>query len=195
MSFLEQQLRELQIKKHKISYFRLVLGLLSATEGSEEETEAQKQAIEELTQFINARVEAIESGKEAAKSESSEAASSQFSEEEVVILKQIVDRALNRQAPQTKAFWDQDANKGAFASDDAPPQAPKKPESPGQKAKRQDKIQFALANRHLDGKRVTVIQNGNQVGGKVVGLDAPNVIVKTDTGHTVPVDLDNLMVE
>jgi hypothetical protein len=56
-----------------------------------------------------------------------------------------------------------------------------------------EKLNFALDNRHLGGKKVTVANDKNLViNGTVVGLDAPHVLVKTDTGPTIKVPLDNV---
>lgn len=59
-----------------------------------------------------------------------------------------------------------------------------------------DKLAFALDNRHLGGKVVSVINDKNiNIKGKVVGLDAPYVMVKTDTGPTIKVPLDKVSLE
>lgn len=56
-----------------------------------------------------------------------------------------------------------------------------------------DKLSFALDNSHLGGKRVTVANDKNlTIVGKVVGLDAPFVIVETETGPTIKVPLDKV---
>lgn len=73
------------------------------------------------------------------------------------------------------------------------PAAPKKAiedtVSPG------EKLSFAMDNRHLAGKKVSVMNDKNlEIKGSVVGLDAPYVIVKTDTGPTIKVPLPNVVV-
>lgn len=56
-----------------------------------------------------------------------------------------------------------------------------------------DKMNFALDNRHLAGKKVKVANNQNiDINGEVVGLDAPYVLVKTETGPTIKVPLQNV---
>lgn len=56
-----------------------------------------------------------------------------------------------------------------------------------------DKLSFALDNRHLGGKIVSVENDKNiTIRGKVVGLDAPFVIVQTDTGPTIKVPLEKV---
>jgi hypothetical protein len=50
-----------------------------------------------------------------------------------------------------------------------------------------DPLRFLLKYKHLDGKTVAWTTKDGQVQGKVRGLLAPNIIVETDTGHTVKV--------
>ena len=59
-----------------------------------------------------------------------------------------------------------------------------------------EQLNFALDNRHLSGKTVKVYGlNNEELGtGKVVGLDAPFVIVKTETGPTAKIPLDKIVV-
>lgn len=58
-----------------------------------------------------------------------------------------------------------------------------------------DKLNFAMDNRHLAGKIVTIANDKNMtVKGKVVGLDAPYVLVATDTGPVIKVPLEKLSV-
>ncbi len=56
-----------------------------------------------------------------------------------------------------------------------------------------EKMTFALDNRHLGGKRVNVSNDRNvKIEGTVVGLDAPFIIVKTDTGPTIEVPIEQV---
>lgn len=72
----------------------------------------------------------------------------------------------------------------------APAQAQAKPKPTEGEMGPGEKLNFALDNRHLGGKKVTVANDKNlTVTGTVVGLDAPFVIVKTDTGPTIRVPL------
>lgn len=64
---------------------------------------------------------------------------------------------------------------------------PKKPED---QISPNEKLNFALDNRHLAGKKVSVINDMNiDISGEVVGLDAPFVLVKTATGPVIKVPL------
>lgn len=88
-------------------------------------------------------------------------------------------------------------------------QTPKAPEQPQIQAPAQlkpknqvedmmspnEKLNFALDNRHLAGKKVSVINDHNiDIKGTVAGLDAPFVLVKTETGPTIKVPLDKVVV-
>lgn len=210
MSPLEQQLKELQTKKHKIAYFQEAIQSLDLlgkpNEGDTERTDARLQVVQELIDVIHSKIAEIESGQNTVVS----GPIGTFTQEEVEILKTLAGRALERQ-PQYENVETNSVvmaipkkrsvspNNGAFADDDdqEEPQRPQKtqpPRLPPQK-RPQDKVSFALANRHLENKRVTVRTRDGQVGGVVTGLDSPNVWVKTDTGHTVPVPLEHLTVE
>jgi hypothetical protein len=61
-------------------------------------------------------------------------------------------------------------------------------------ANKKDVLTFALENRNLEGKRVRLNTQHGQVLGVVVGLNFPNITVKTDTDFTVNVPLENLEV-
>lgn len=73
-----------------------------------------------------------------------------------------------------------------------PPSTPAKPQATPEMSLN-EKMNFALDNRHLSGKKVKVANNQNiDINGEVVGLDAPFVLVKTDTGPTIKVPLPNV---
>jgi hypothetical protein len=183
MSLLEQQIKELQLKKAKADFFKFLQQNLETLPVGEDFKEISGEVLAEMIEFIMHKIEEIESGKLTPPKEEAETL---FTLKEANILKALAARAEGKTATTS-------TTSNTFGSDEA--RVPPKPETPGQKAKRQDMIQFALANRHLEKKRVRVITSQGEVGGVVVGMIAPNIIVKTDTGHEVPVDLDNLIVE
>lgn len=56
-----------------------------------------------------------------------------------------------------------------------------------------EKMNFALENRHLGGKDVAIEREGKDaIRGKVVGLDAPYVLVRTDAGPTIKVPIQEV---
>lgn len=193
MSLLEQQIKELQIKKNKADLFRLILENIQTMPDDPKFSEVSEEVKNEVTTFLSDSIKAIEDGTPAP-SKIPLPSNAAFTEAQMEILRTVADRAQERSVVPTTPK----ANTGAFASDDEDITQPARRQNPPPQQKKtvhHDKIRFGLANRHLDGKRVKVFTERGEVGGNVVGLDAPHIIVKTDTGHTVPVLLDNIVVE
>lgn len=73
---------------------------------------------------------------------------------------------------------------------------PSKPKNAEDSVGPNDKLSFALDNRHLAGKNVNVANDQSIIiRGKVVGLDAPYVLVQTETGPTIKVPRDKIGIE
>lgn len=181
MNLLDQQLQALQVKRAKIEVFSEIItnfGLLKEASDTAQ-TLAREEAIAEMTEILSAKIAALQSGQDQPeeKSELSAETNSIFSPQEVEILKSLCAKAVQRDQAQ--------ANKNAFLSD-SPAPAPKK---------KQDILSFALAHRHLDGKRVVVTTKDGSVGGVVRGMLMPNIIVVTDTGHTAHVLPEQIIAE
>lgn len=92
-------------------------------------------------------------------------------------------------------------NKGTFADEDSPqveeerpkppPKKPRPPTEPGH----QDKLSFAMQHRPLADKDVSVANDQKRiVKGRVVGLDAPYVLVKVENGPTIKVPPEKVSV-
>jgi hypothetical protein len=59
-----------------------------------------------------------------------------------------------------------------------------------------DKMNFAMNHRHLANQKVSVMNDQNvTIEGLVVGLDAPNVIVKTTSGPTIKVPVEKVVLQ
>ena len=79
--------------------------------------------------------------------------------------------------------------------DKAPQPTPVQSNRPAPELSPSEKMNFALTNRDLGGKKVTVLgvgTNPNQTG-EVVGLDAPHVVVRTDTGPIIKVPIEKVV--
>lgn len=182
MSLLEQQIKELQLKKKKVDLYKLFLEELVTHPKKNEFSEVSEEVLAELKAFVDSQIDKIENGttKEATKGPV------ELSDEDKALLLTIARRAKERVVP----------NHSTFASDEdiTVPKAPAKRPQQNPKARNQDMITFAQEHRHLDRKRVTVHTPQGDVGGIVVGAIAPHLIVKTDTGHEVPVSPENITV-
>lgn len=73
-----------------------------------------------------------------------------------------------------------------------PKNVPKKPQKQNKELPKQDKITFALENRRLADQKVNVRTEQGVFKGKVIGLDAPFVIVRLDSGATVQREIQDI---
>ena len=169
MSKIDDQIKSLQLKKKKVEFLTHIL--ISAKDYSHKDfAEVKDAVVETLEAFVTNAISSIEEGGEPQDTPNPMLG---FSESQVKVLQQLADRALNRK-PE-------------------PPKAPDSTQAPPQNEAPADKMAFALANRHLAGQMVSVANDKNMiVKGKVVGLDAPNVLVKTETGPTIAVPISNI---
>lgn len=178
MSKLDNQIKELQARKSKVEC--LVTVKKQVFEAVKEYKAIGTEVRELVDSFIDAQVDIIENGETP-----SLLSDNEFSKGELEVLHQLILRATPKVA---KGMIDNSLkNPESFTPIEKDNSTPVKPT-----AAVPDKIQFALANKHLDNKQVKVDVNGVQVIGVVVGLDAPHVIVKTATGQTVQVTLDKI---
>ncbi len=198
MTLLEQQLAELQAKKNRVDEFKILIAKITDSPNT---TTVSKEVIE----FIEKRITAIESGSDVLGIDTPVATLS-FTDDEVGVLKQMANKILtNKVSPpvpiQNPEIKDRTTHaSGAFGDEETeelPPKRPnpKQPTQPPKRAANQDKISFAMAHRHLAEKRCTVVTaTGNKVGGKIVGMDAPYLVVQTDTGHAINVPPEEVTV-
>jgi hypothetical protein len=162
MSKLEEQLKELSLKKKKVDYFKFLSDKLVDIKNIEFK-EVESEVKELLTQFISREINLIENGLEDTKKVSKEGDPSIppiFDAESIKILNHLVEKAKHK-----------------F---EKPIEQPK--ESTPQKLPVSDKIRFAQQNRHLEGKTLTAKTLIGEVTGRVVGLDAPNILLQVTPG-------------
>lgn len=164
---LREQERQLGLEKRKIEFLNHIL---ESAKGYDHEdfTEVKAEVVAMLGGFVTQAVHAIENnGKLIVTSEVQSPTTSQ--------------PALNTQGAETSRIQSQTPNEAA------------KPKSSEPIMSMNEKMNFALDNRHLAGKKVKVANDKNiDINGEVVGLDAPFVLVKTDTGPTIKVPLGNV---
>lgn len=173
MSKIDKLIQELQLKKKKIDYLTYIKELLTGDQHCVDFVEVQEEVLGKLTPLIDKLSESIESDVEMN-------TETLFSKETVETLKLLAEKVKQRKEappapadPMTKVDNPQPQKKPAVAH--------------------QDKLAFAIDNRHLSAKNVRVLNDRNMdVTGTVVGLDAPHVIVKTSQGPTIQVPLDKI---
>ena len=181
MSKIDDLMKQLEEKKITIEAYNLIADSLGDTLKDTKFDNIREDVSGKIAEYIIAEIEAVEqsAGLGASQPQEENATLSGFSQEDVGLLRNILDRAKGK-TPQ---------NNGAFSEGGNPP-----PQQPRQRrpvnAAAPDKIKFALANRHLEGKTVVFQGNSGLIEGTVRGLDAPNVVIQTDTGktHEVPID-------
>lgn len=170
MSAIEDKIKLLQRTLATMARLREILSYVEKLPEVEGHEGISSETSTLFKEFVDQQITRLEGGGGLKLQEPGSA--SVFSDDEVKILRSLIERvkAQNSQPPTTQH----------------PPKLVQ--------ADRQDKIHFSMQNRHLENKRVEVSTKDGKVKGKVVGLDAPHVIVQTDTGYTVPVELEQVTV-
>lgn len=180
MSKIQEQIKALQEKQKKIDYVSYVADLIKNDTKCVDYKDVQEEIVGKIEPFLLQLIESIEKDAEPQSSQSA----GTFTEEQATALKTLADRVLQKPViPQV--------NNQAFSSDTPPPV---KPAQPANQLSHNDKMNFALNNRHLAQKRVQVLNDQNApIYGTVVGLDAPHVVVKTETGPTINVPVEKIV--
>ena len=177
MSKIDEQIKILQNKKAKIDYYnQLKKQIREDISKKNSLKDIKDELVSEISSFVENKINFIEND------EDSQILNS-FDSGDIKILKDLILRVKKTSKPS-------DSKVSPKKMDDAAISGNKDLEE------RPDKIRFALQNRHLDHKMVRVISDSGDLGlGIVVGLDAPNAVVKLNSGVTVRVTLDKLVVQ
>lgn len=180
MSKINDQIKELQNKLKRVEFLNHILD--SAKHYNNDQfKDVKDEVVALLEDFVTQTIATIENS---AGSAQEEQANGQLTQNELSVVKNMVQRVQDRsngQAPVNDPYGANQQNQ------------PVKPKKPMLDAN--DKLSFAMSNRHLAGKRVNVANDkGMTVNGEVVGLDAPHVVVRTDTGPTINVPIENISV-
>lgn len=182
MSKIDQQIKALQLKKTKIDYVKYIEDLLKNDTKCVDFKHVKEEILSQIIPHLEKVAEAIEND-----SQVQESSSLIFSKEQSEVLKELADKFMAAKQNKNPQQESKPQNQ-PYQSDQAPVPAPKK-----QELSHNDKMNFAMNNRHLANKRVQVMNDQNvQIHGLVVGLDAPYVQVKTDTGPTINVPLEKV---
>lgn len=173
MSKIDAQIKELLLKKKKIDYISYIADLIKNDRSCIDFLEVKDETLAQVEPFLINLIESIEKDQILNTSSKSET----FAEDEVSILKTLISKVKNPKVPQKL---------------EEPTKVMQKPKD-RPVVSNGDKMNFALSNRHLANREVQVMnEQGANIEGLVVGLDAPNVIVKTKTGPTIEVPLERI---
>jgi hypothetical protein len=177
MSKIDQQIKDLQLKKKKIDYVSYVADLIKNDTKCIDFKEVQKEIVGKIEPFLIDLITAIENDDQVVQKPG---AVPVLSEVQTKVLAQVADKLLTKSSEPVQN------------TTPAKREERKKPEVDN--VSHHDKMNFAMNNRHLANKRVQVINDKNvELFGQVVGLDAPFVLVKTDTGPTIKVELEKVV--
>lgn len=176
MSKIDAQIQDLLLKKKKVELLKLLVSQVAPQDMPDGlvNDDPYKEVRPEITglvkSFVDAQIEMIEESKQTGDLKEQ----LEFSQDEIKVLKEMVNKLVSK-APVKQAV-----NQNVFGdgSDNEP----------------KDPLSFAQKYRHLDSKRVRFSTKDGDVNGKVVGLEVPNITVKTDTGYTVQVPPSSIQV-
>lgn len=179
MSKIQDQIKLLQLKQKKLEYVSYIADLIKNDTKCIDFKDVQTEIVEQVEPFLLDLMTSIENDTPL-KSQTKEP---DFTHNQIVTLRTVADTILNR--PEVTK---------AKVEDVQPFHKPVQAPTPTSELSPQDKMSFAMDNRHLANKRVQVINDQNvTINGKVVGLDAPHVVVQTDTGPTIKVPLQKVV--
>jgi hypothetical protein len=181
MSLIDQQINELLKKKLKLEAYHKVELALSQILVEEKFIEVAEEVITNIITSLEAFRQEVEGSVIQAPSKSQEASTKKqiieeessgniFSDEDTEILKEVVARAKSKTKPAD------------------PKKIPPKEDV-------QDKVRFAMQNRHLGGKIARTKTDMGDESGTICGLDAPHVLIKTPTGKIIKALLHEVVVQ
>jgi hypothetical protein len=182
MSKIDDLIKNLQTKKKKIDYLSYIADTLKNDTKCIDYKEVKAEVLSKLEPLILELMERIENDiPEAVESKTS--SPSPFSQAEADALKLMATKILNKGTQ--------------FTQEGSTPQPQVQPkERKASVVPVPDKMNFAMDNRHLANRKVSVMNDQNvQIEGTVVGLDAPDVVVKTTSGPTIKVPLEKVVLQ
>ncbi len=179
---IEAKIQELMLKKKKIDYLKYVEDLIRNDTKCIDYKSVKDDVVSTITPHIMKLIQSIENDTEVKYADNQE-----FSPEQFKALVFLADR-VNAPKPTPSAVQVNETPAPSAYQPEQPIAAPKK-----DLLSHNDKMNFAMNNRHLADKRVQVLNDANTpIYGKVVGLDAPHIIVKTEAGPTINVPVEKV---
>lgn len=182
MSKIDTLIKELQEKKKKIDYLDYIIDLVSNDQKCIDFIEVQEEVISKLTPLLSDLKKQIEDGI-LDPSESS----NQLSSDELNTLKVLANKVKSKMSQPETSNKSKNSPYSSESEDDVRPDSGK-----SSIMSNQDKLNFAINNRHLANKKVNVRDGTKNIEGVVVGLDAPDVIVRTEAGPCIKVPVNRI---
>ena len=171
MSTIDQQIKDLLLKKAKINYLSYIADLIKNDTKCSDFKDVQKEVVDLIEPFLLQLMNSIETGTPV-NTQKTEG----LSESDISILKTLATKVVSRKPQETQ-------NAQPFEKS-----------VPKNEMSHTDKLNFAMNYRHLANKRVQVMNDQNAaIYGSVVGLDAPYVLIKTETGPTIQVPVEKVV--
>lgn len=172
MSKILDRIEQLKRQQKKVDFLLHILD--SAKNYNDKDfKDVHEEVVEKLTVFVENSIKNIEDGSELDSNSSSGLNLTEEQKNNLLLILDKVSKGKTIQAP---------ANQKKLSN-------PVK----NNHLDKQDKLAFAMDNRHLANKKVVATNiSGDKVNGTVVGLDAPYVVVRTDSGVTVQVELEQI---
>lgn len=184
MSKIDTLIKELQQRKLKIDYVSHVAELIKNDASAISFESVKKEILDLIDPLLLKLMGDLESDNQPAPAQVANPATG-LTQDESNALKTMAQAVLQRA----------NQNPGNSPYSATPQPAPVKPAINKAQMNNQDKMSFAMNNRHLANKKVTAITDQNiAFQGIVVGLDAPNVVIKTDAGPTLEVPIERITV-
>lgn len=186
MSTIDAQIKDLLKKKKKIDYVKYIEDLIKNDTKCVDFKEVKAELTSQIIPVLYKIVQSIENDSEFKINESK----SEFTPEQYASLIELSNRYIATKAnPQTPNQALQPTAKAPYSQESSGTPVSNKPE-----LSNNDKMNFAMNNRHLANQRVQIINDDRvDIYGLVVGLDAPFIIVKTETGPTIQVPLEKVV--
>lgn len=170
MSKIDKLIEELQLKKTKIDYLNYLLNIIKTDEHCVDYKEIKNEMVSKIEPLLKNLITEIEDG-----TITEVKLEGDFSKDELNTLKALAERANAK-----NVIVD------AKPADTRPKELVLNKKEPMMSV--HEKMQFSLSHRHLANASVNVMNDQNvTITGKVVGIDAPYLVIKTESGPVIKV--------
>ena len=175
MSDIKSKIKELEKLQKKVDFLKQVIDFPTKLKAADEDDkEVLPEVCKLIEELLNPVIESLETGTVAIINErETSSANSLFSDNDVTILKALINRASNPSKLKKPTIEDLQV-----------PIVPKKPKV----------STWAVDNQDLGGKRVKTMILSSEVEGEVISLNEPFAVIKLDDGKIHQATLDKIKV-